>query len=162
MIALALVPLMAVLNRFRGGGFGSAYFPGHPRFYTAPLVGFWVWLLMADPLRGFVAAVVYLCWSFLPWGFLASLQHWTPQGRSISWLEARLLDVSRENYLVALGLLHMVGLIPAALSFSLWSPLLAPCFAAAYWAGWRYRPKAPIAMAEGIVGALWALLFIWG
>lgn len=162
MTTFALIPLMAFLNRFRGGGFYAVYLPGHPRFYVAPVVGLLVWLLMGDVARGICAGIVYLVWSFLPWGFLASMGRWTPQGRTISWLEGRCLDLARENYLVALSLLHLVGLLPAFLSLSLFAPLMAPLIAGSYWLGWRYRPKAPIELAELITGALWGALFVWG
>jgi len=156
----ALIPLMAFLNRVRGGGFGAALLPGHPRFYVAALLAVAVWCV-APWTAGLAAGLAYLAWAFLPWGHLMCLGHYAPD-REISKLEGWCLDIAQERYLPALALLHLIGLLPAFIIVSVFAPLFAVGFAGAYWLGWRYWPQTPTVPAELIVGALWGVMIVVG
>jgi hypothetical protein len=157
--AIAVVGLMAVLNRFRGGGFGADRLPGHPRFYVAPMVAVVAWIVM--PWQQAIAAgVAYLAWCWPPWGHLMCLGHWSP-GRPVSEFEAWCLKSMRGDYFGALLLRHAVGLIPAMCLVSPLAIVAAPLVAALYAAGWRWRPQNPIEPAELLTGALWGAFFVW-
>lgn len=169
MIEYSLIPVMAVLNRVRGGGFGAEALPGHPRYWVSPVVAGLAWVTM--PWQAALAfGLGYLFWSLWPWGYLMCLGHFQPQGRDISNLELDLLDTAGQNVYVALGLRHMLVLpgLFAAMIFGggPWLVLASPIFAAlvvgAYAAGWALRPSAPIELAELLVGALWGGLIILG
>jgi hypothetical protein len=164
---LLLVAFCAVLNRFRGGGFGADRLPGHPRFYVAPFVLVLAWLALPFP-AALAFAAGFLLWSWPPWGFLMCLGRWTPIGRPMSSLEWHLLAVSRGNLWLALGLRHLLiwpGLFGAAwFGAAPWLPVLALPFAGlavgSYELGWRLRPGAPIELAEILTGAAWGALLL--
>lgn len=165
---LVLVPLLAALNRVRGGGFYADRLPGHPRFYVAPLVA----LLALDvvPAREAIGfGVAYLMWCWPPWGFLMCLGNWTPEGRPISWIEEELLRFTRGRFGPALMLRHMLGVWPGFVAVfyldgPIWLPVSAVLFGALVWAfyaaAWRWRPSAPIEAAELATGALWGALLV--
>jgi hypothetical protein len=158
MIQLLLTPAMAVINRFRGGGFYADRLPGHPRFYAAPFVGLLAWAFMPWP-SALAFAVAFLLWSLLPWGHLMCLGHYTPD-RPISTPEAGALKVAGGNYYGGLGLLHLAGLIPAAVLVHPVAPLMSIPIVAAYALAWRVTPETPIRTAEILVGGLWGLLTV--
>lgn len=154
----ALIPLMALLNRFRGGGYGAEILPGHPRFYVAPLVALLVGLLFDSWHAGVLVGVSYLAWSFMPWGHLIGLGRWSPE-RPIAWTEGVSLIVGRNPWM-ALFLTELVGMSVAIVLVSPWAAVAALAFVGCYELGWRLRPKAPIELAELLVGAVWAALIL--
>lgn len=153
MFSPAIIPIAAVLNRFRGGGFGAAKFPGHPRFYVAPVLGLVCWLLGAGVSDSIVVAICYLAWSFVPWGHCIGLGRWMP-GRKPAWLEHRALDAAQNNPWIALWFLETVGMSVAAGAMHWSAFLLPPLMVAAYEIGWRVS-RAPIRWAEIAIGLLW-------
>lgn len=161
MIALLAIPACAILNRVRGGGFGASVLPGHPRYYVAPVMGAIAFAVSGDPWRAVSFAAAYLIWSLLPWGHCIGLGRYAPD-RDAALLEKDALILSRGNPWVALLMLEVIGIVPAAIAVSLLALCLPPLFVAAYEIGWRLRPKAPIELAELLVGALWGALLIWG
>lgn len=154
----AFIPLMALLNRFRGGGFGAEILPGHPRFYVAPMVVMLVGLVV-EWHQGLLVGAAYLAWSFTPWGHLIGLGRWDPP-REWSWLETTTFEISNKNPWLALGMIEMIGMSVAIVIFSPWAALAAIAFVGCYEAGWRLRPKAPIELAELLVGGVWGLLIL--
>jgi hypothetical protein len=157
-----LIPAMAIVNRFRGGGFYADRLPGHPRYYVAvALAGALMWMTQSMAL-GALMAVSYLVWAIPPWGHLMCLGHWTPD-RPISVLEAQLLRLAQGNILVALALRHVVFLVPIALVLHLWwPPLLGLAMAGGYWLGWRLSPMKAIMIGELVAGALWGVILLVG
>lgn len=158
MNAIVLVPFMAVLNRFRGGGFGADKLPGHPRFYAAPILFAHVWWLWSLP-DAIAAGVSYLVWSFLPWGHLIGLGRWDPP-REYSKLEKGALVFAHGNRYIALGAVEILGMGVATALLSPWALVAAVLFVACYEIGWRLRPTAPIELAELLVGVVWAALLL--
>ena len=158
MIDALLIPALAVLNRVRGGGFWADRLPGHPRFYVAPAIA--VLCLPVMPwLKAVEAGACYLVWSFLPWGHLMCLGKFIPP-RPMSPIESSCLEVVKGDYLVALMLLHLIGLLPMAF---LVSPLafLAPIpIGLSYALGWSVTPATAIRTAEILVGAVWGVLLL--
>lgn len=158
MISLpVLVAALAAINHARGGGFFADRLPGHPRFYAAPAVWF-VCVLFIGPFDALAVAVSYLVWSLAPWG------SWFKLGRGThpdeTWFEAAVSKVSFGSDHVAFTLRNLLCLIPAA---ALIDPLflgLALVQTAAYEAGWRLSPAAPIRTAELLTGAAWGA-FVW-
>lgn len=147
-----LLPIMAVLNRIRGGGFGGQYLPGHPRFYVSLAVaGLDLWSGGSGAM-----GLVYLIWSLLPWGHLMCLGRWAP-ARPISTLEEECLAMTRGNPWVAFGLLHVIGLVPA-MFVSPVAFLMAPAIVAIYELFWRSpADKSSVQWPEMGVGVLWGL-----
>lgn len=151
------VPVLAVLNRMRGGGFWADRLPGHPRFYVAPLVGLVAFLAGHDPVWSGLYAAAWLWWCWWPWGLLMCLGRWEPQ-RKISPVETTLLKASGGNIWLAFGLRHLLGVLPMAL-LSPWTLLLPPLIVAFYEASWRWAPrKHVIAVPEMMTGSAMALM----
>lgn len=72
-IFVCVTAVCALLNRFRGGGFGAAKLAGHPRFYVTPAIGI-VSLFVTSWQIAAIIALGYLFWSFFSWSHqLASL-----------------------------------------------------------------------------------------
>lgn len=171
----ALIPALAVLNRFRGGGYGAAVLPGHPRWYVWPLwsaagwlVGYPWWLL----------GPAYLVWSNIPWG------RWFRLGRSprsLTGREPRAIErvvegIAGASDHVALFLIHALALVPVALACSAllnwgwpdpWAALAGVGVAAlvvlTYELAWRFAPpNSAISTAEHGVGALFGSAMIAG
>lgn len=154
----ALIPALAILNRVRGGGLWADRLPGHPRLYVAPVIAI-LCLFIMPPWQAVATGIAYLAWSFLPWGHLACLGKFIPL-RQMSSLEASCLEVVKGDYLAALMMLHLIGLLPMAF---LVSPLafLAPIpIALSYALGWFVTPAAPFRTAEILVGAVWGVLLL--
>lgn len=155
---LLLVPFLVVLNRFRGGGFWADKLPGHPRFYAVPLLGLFIWAFWG-PQDAFIVASSYLIWSLMPWGHLIGLGRWDPP-RSWSWLESRAMSAAFGNVWLALFFVEVIGMAYAAAVLSPWAAFAAGVFVLCYEAGWALAPKAPIRLAELLVGAVWAALIL--
>lgn len=112
LLPLLLIPAMAVLNRFRGGGFGAHSLPGHPRFWVTPV--FLCLLLMAgfNPRLAGAITAGWLAWHMLPHGHTFSLGRYFPE-RKISRFEqwsADLIGIDRA-YFVKAALLAPVVLL---------------------------------------------------
>lgn len=150
---------MAVVNRFRGGGFGAQYLPGHPRFWVTPIVAMLA-LFLVGPLQAVLMALAYLVWCWPPWGYLMTLGRTTPAGRDISLVEQLCLDAALGNIWAALMLRHAFGMLPAMFVVSPFAILAAPLIVIAYELGWRITPLAPIRTAELLTGAIWGALFL--
>lgn len=154
-----LIPVCAVLNRFRGGGFWADRLPGHPRFYVAPLMGLVAWLAGHDPLWSTLFAAAWLAWCWLPWGQLMCLDRFVPD-RKISPIETELLKVASGNIWLALGLRHALGLVPMTI-LAPGALLMPPLIVAFYEASWRWSPRQHvIAVPELLTGAAFGVL-LW-
>jgi hypothetical protein len=153
-----LVVAMALINHARGGGFFADRLPGHPRFYAAPAAAF-VCAIFVGPFDALLVGVSYLVWSIAPWG------SWFQLGRGThpdeSWFEAVVSKVSFGSDHVAFTLRNFVCLTPAAILISPLFLALSIVQTAAYEAGWRMTPAAPIRTGELLTGAAWGA-FIWG
>lgn len=155
--------LMVVLNRVRGGGFGAAYLPGHPRFYVAPVVGGLSWALLG--VSWWAAGGAYLLWSLIPWGRWYTVdQAYNPVTRIPTWLERQITRLGWDQssrFLMA----QIVGLLPSALLLAAWAPLAALPVLLTYKLAWWLLPEETegdraIELAELGTGFLWAAL-IW-
>lgn len=145
----------AVLNRVRGGGFGASALPGHPRFYVAPAMGL-LSLLVLSPIAAAALAVAYLAWAWLPWGRWYDLgrMHTEPD-RPLSFFEKLITVAGLGNDHFCFTLRNVTGVALAAFLLSPWAFALAPLQTAAYEAGWRFWPRAPIALGELLTGCAW-------
>lgn len=162
MLELALLlPVMAAINRVRGGG--CSFFsrlPGHTRFYASGLMALTAAPLVSGPIEGVLVGVAYLCWSWLPWGRwydLGALEGYP--NRPPSRFEELLSKVAKDDA-TAFTARNLLGLIPAAVLLSPLFLLLALFQTAAYGVGWKLAPTAPIRLAELLTGALWGF-FVW-
>lgn len=158
MQALLLIPTMALLNRVRGGGFGAATLPGHPRYWVTPFVAL-VCTAAMPVVPACIAALCWLAWSLPSWGYLMTLGHYAPD-RDMSWVERTLLRVSGGHVWLAFIIRLAVGLIPAAVFVTPWAVLAAVPMWLGYEAGWKWTPAAPIRTGELVAGAVWGVLFI--
>ena len=153
-----LVISLALINHARGGGYFADRLPGHPRYYAAPAVAF-ICALFVGPFDALLVGVSYLVWSLAPWG------SWFGLGRlphpDESWFEAAVSKVSFGSDHVAFTLRNLICLIPAAILVSPFFLLLSLVQTAAYEAGWRLTPAAPVRTGELLTGAAWGA-FIWG
>lgn len=159
-ILLALsVPLFAILNRVRGGGFGGHNLPGHPRFYVSAAIAGWAFLFVSWP-KALAFGICYLLWSMLPWG------RWYDLGRLPSdfikrepdWFE-KLINKVTDNDHVAFTIRNTIAILPAIIFISPWFAILPVAQTACYELGWRFRSNEPIQAAEIATGAVWGLLF---
>lgn len=160
MIAALIIAAMAFLNRVRGGGFGAEILPGHPRYYVTPVIGILAWLWTGAIIMSVLFAACYLAWSLVPWGHAIGLGRWSPS-RAPAPLEETLIHWTNNPWLKLLSI-EVVGLAPAMVLVSPFAAILPPFFVACYELGWRLRPKAPIELAELLVGVLWGALLVWG
>jgi len=165
MTALAFIVIMALLNRVRGGGFGGASLPGHPRWWVTVGV-LWTALWVLPVPQAFVFAVGYLLWCLPPWGHLIGLGRYAPD-RPASRLEAILLKMALGCVYGALWLRHwlilpMVLAITQTPSAAFLAPAIAMFIVLAYEAGWRLTPAAPIRTAEILTGVILGLLLLAG
>ena len=187
LLALVAIPLLAWLNRVRGGGLGGQYLRSSPDIWVAPffalaavLLGMHVaagvagipalswpaWLTFAagwpswatEAVTGLLFALCWLSWSTPAWGHLYRLGFLPPPtDRPPSWYEALFIAVSGGNLFIAFGLRMTVFLIPMALFFGWPWILLGPLMVGAYTVGWRIAPAGGIPYAELLTGALWGL-----
>lgn len=152
---LVLIVGAAVLNRVRGGGLWGDRLPGHPRFYVAPAMGI-LSLLVLAPLPAAGVAVSFLAWSWLPWGRWYDLGRMSEEPTRLpTRFEMAITAFSRDNDYTAFTLRNALGLALAAFLVSPWAMALAPLQTAAYEAGWRFWPRAPIALGELLTGCAW-------
>lgn len=154
MTVLVFIAAMVFLNRFRGGGFGAAALPGHPRYYVAPMVFLFAGTVVPVlPAAGY--ALAYFAWSLMPWGHAIGLGRWSPD-RPPSLVESWFMH--EDNPWLRLLSIELAGLIPATLLVSAGAPVFGAAFVGCYEIGWRLTPKAPIQTAEILVGILWAAM----
>ena len=156
----AAIPIMAFLNRFRGGGFGAEHLPGHPRYWVTPVVGALAYWHTGNALHAAIFAACYLAWSLVPWGHAIGLGRWSPV-RDPAPIEETLIHWTDNPWLKLLTI-EVVGLFPAMVLVSPFAAAMPPLFVACYEVGWRLRPRAPIELAELLTGGLWGLLLVWG
>lgn len=163
LLNLSIIVSMAILNRFRGGGWWSVHLPGHPRWYVTAAVTTLAVLCLRTWQAGVLFGIGYGLWSLLPWGHLYSLGRWFPV-RPPSALEATLLRWAGGRYWLALLMLHAIGV--SALAPLVWwefpGPevllvLLPPAIVAAYLICWNLDESRAISRAELAVGALWGV-----
>jgi hypothetical protein len=152
---------MALINAVRGGHFGGALLPGHPRYWMTAAV-FALAFAVLPLTHAALFAAGFLLWSLPPWGHLIGLGRYAPD-RPPSRLEEVLLWCSAGCVHGALWVRHWLILpMVFAVSWSPWALVLAPAIAMfivlAYELGWRLTPSAPIRTAEVIAGAVLGLL----
>lgn len=163
-LPLIAIPLMAVLNRLRGGGWWAVHLPGHPRWYVIPAVCVLAMAVTRDPVAAALFAAAYGVWSLLPWGHLYSFGRWAPP-RPASHLERALLSLTRYRYWAAMILLHGIGV--AFLAPLIWwewpgpelsmTILLPVLITAAHELAWTVVPDRAIPRADLMTGALWGV-----
>jgi hypothetical protein len=163
-LPLIVIPLMAVLNRLRGGGWWAVHLPGHPRWYViAAVLGLAIWRL-DDYIAAAMFAAAYGVWSLLPWGHLYSFGRWMPP-RPASHLERALLELTRYHYWAAMVLLHGIG--AAFLAPLIWwewpgpelsaTVLLPVLITAVHEIAWSADEAHAIPRADLATGALWGV-----
>jgi hypothetical protein len=158
-VAIVIVLVMTILNRVRGGGFDAQALPGHPRYWVTPVVGLFAYLWSGSLMHGAIFAGCFLVWSLVPWGHCIGLGRWSP-AREPAYLELHALEAAGGSPYLALFILEAIGLFPAILLVSFAGLFMLVLMVPCYELGWRLRPKAPIELAELLVGALWGGLMV--
>ncbi len=159
MFEAVLIPLMALINRARGGGLYADRLPGHPRFYMAAATGL-VTFPFIGPWDAAVVAACWLVWAFLPWGRWYDLDRLADDYVQRKPNDFEILINRLPNDHVRFTVRNLIALIPAAVMISPLMLLLSPVQTAAYEFGWRTTPKTPTVTGEWITGAAWGA-FIW-
>lgn len=162
-LAPAIILAAAILNRVRGGGFLGDRLPGHPRFYVAPAIGLIGWSVLPWPTAAALAAS-FLVWSWLPWGRWFDLNRLNPDFvdgiRPITTFERVVNRIADDDDQAAFFLRNTIASLPAVAFVSPFFVLLPVAQSAAYEAGWRYHPAAPILIGELLTGAVWGVLIV--
>lgn len=167
-----IIPLAALANRIRGGGFFASYLPGHARLWAAPAMGLLSVLAGAGWLEALAWGAGYFLWSTLP------LNRWDSLGRTVQTKEPTLLEDAIENlawnirlpyYHGPLWMRECLGILPCLTAVSclagpwwLWSlaPLYALAAVAVTEAAHRVAPGRFRPVSEPLVGCCWAVLFL--
>lgn len=177
---LLVVPLAAVLNRVRGGGFGMDRLPGRGCHWASAGLFPVLLLLGTGWLLAAAWAVGFLVWATPAWGRWMDLDRNSPSAdppdlfeRVIEWLAertplpiARLFGLTFDH--AALWLRHLLvlpGLGAVAWVTGLaWLPWATPMFAAlvvgAYELARRQTVMRALPLAEYLTGALWGGLIL--
>ena len=157
-----LIPLLAVLNMYRGGGWfaeqSKKYVKIHPR-YQVTIILFLSLLLFTTPIKAGIFALCYLISNLAPWG------RWFDLGRHPDdfvtrdpiWME-RLINKLPNDHVRFLAR-HYIFMIPAIVLISPIFIFLPPLIVLAYEIGWKYSESNAIRTGEGITGLLWGLFF---
>lgn len=179
MIAILVIALAALVNRFRGGGVIPHDPPGHRRLWSTPLMA-GVAALVLDWPAALVFAACWFWWAVLPWGRWYTLgrgeRSWSGQP---DWFERAIESfpipqpdfeaIPRGSWLrilddhLCLHLRNVVALYPLALLLS-WQASLVVLIgmSLAYEIAWRLIPeeRGPTGWAEWATGALWGVALL--
>ena len=80
-------------------------------------------------------------------------------GRPASWFE-KIVEKVTPNDHAALGLRHVIFLLPAAVLVSPYLIAGAPLIVGLYEIAWRVRPQNPIVIAEILTGFAWGAAIV--
>ena len=160
MLDLLLVPLMALINRARGGGLYAEHLPGHPRYYMTVVVAA-VTFPFVGPIDAVVVALSWLAWAMLPWGRWYDLDRLPADFKKSEPNQFELLINRLPNDHLRFTTRNLIALLPAAVMISPFMLALALVQTLAYEIGWRTTPKTPTVTGEWITGAAWGAFLWW-
>jgi hypothetical protein len=159
MINLFLIPVFAVLNAYRGGGFfaeqSRKIVKIHPRFQVT-IIMFAILCFVTTPIVSGTVSLCYLISNLNGWGRWYDLGRLPEEEPRDGFMEKYIDKLPNDHFRFLAR--HFYGLIPAYILLSPIFLLMPFLIVACYEVAWReYENLNAIRPAEYAVGALWGL-----